>query len=64
MEESEDKEIICLRAFRIMEIAFLISEIGGRKVKKLAEEEIDSEEFEMYCKENYGKFKETILYYS
>jgi hypothetical protein len=41
---------------------FLISGLEGRNVKRL-EKEIEAEDFEMYCKNNYGLFKETVLYF-
>ena len=46
-----------------MDLAFLLSCLEGRQVKVM-EKEDESEDFEFYCHENYGKFKETVLYFN
>lgn len=49
-----------MRAWMIMEIVFMVSELKGRKVKKM-DQSIEVEDFEMYFKQYYSLFKETVL---
>lgn len=44
----------------IMEVVFLVSELKGRRVKKM-ELSMEVEDFEMYFKQYYSLFKETVL---
>ena len=61
-DKEHSYEVISWRSFRIMELVFLLSELEGRRVKRL-ENEIDADDFEHYCKEYFGLFKETVYYF-
>lgn len=43
-----------------MELLFLISELEGKKTKKL-EESFEPSDFKDYCKVWYGLFKQAVL---
>ena len=59
----KDREIIYERIFKIMELTFLVSCLEGRQVKKYDQED-HKLDYELYCKEYNGKFKETVLYFN
>lgn len=61
-EVGQEAEVISIRAFSLMEVVFLLSEIEGRKVKNL-EEGIEGENFEVYLKNYKELHDQTIRFF-